>query len=288
MRGAESLLTAPPVLVIEPSRGIGSLRLAELWEYRELLYFLVWRDLKVRYKQTVLGAVWAILQPLATAVVFTLFFGRIAKISSDDLPYPLFAYTGLLIWTLFSQGLMQASNSLVGSANLITKVYFPRLCIPVAAVIACLVDLAVAFPLLVALMAYHRVMPGLGLLALPAFLLLALLATIGVGLWLSALNVRYRDVRHAVPFLIQLWLFLSPVIYPASLIAPRLEKLGVPGWILGCNPVAGAVEGFRWALLRPNTNPWPLVAASTASTFVILVTGMFYFRSVERSFADVV
>jgi lipopolysaccharide transport system permease protein len=295
MRDNELMSVAPaapaialPTLVIEPRPGWRAFDLTELWAYRELLYFLVWRDIKVRYKQTVLGAAWAILQPLATAVVFTLFFGRLAGIGSDGLPYPLFSYAGLLVWTFFAQGLAQSSASVVGSANLITKVYFPRVVIPLSAVVAGLVDLAVASPLLVVLMAYYKVWPGAAIVALPLVLLLALLAATGVGLWLAALNVEYRDVRYVVPFLVQLWLFVTPVIYPASTVAPRLEKLGVPGWALGLNPMAGVVEGFRWAMLGRGAAPLHLVFASAVVALILCVTGALYFRSVERSFADVV
>ena len=277
-----------PALVIEPRPGWRAFDLGELWAYRELLYFLVWRDIKVRYKQTVLGAAWAILQPLATAAVFTLFFGRLARIGSDGLPYPLFSYAGLLVWTFFAQGLTQSSASVVGSANLITKVYFPRLVIPLAAVVAGLLDLAVASPLLLVMMAYYKVWPGVAVVGLPLVLLLALLTAVGVGLWLAALNVEYRDVRFVVPFLVQLWLFVTPVIYPASVVAPHIERLGVPGWVLGLNPMAGVVEGFRWAMLGHGAAPVHLIAASAAVALVLCVTGALYFRSVEREFADVV
>jgi homopolymeric O-antigen transport system permease protein len=277
-----------PALVIEPRPGWRAFDAREFWAYRELLYFLVWRDIKVRYKQTVLGAAWAILQPLATAVVFTLFFGRLAGIGSDGLPYPLFSYAGLLVWTFFAQGLALSSNSVVGSANLITKVYFPRVVIPLAAVLSGLLDLAVATPLLVVMMAYYGVWPGPALAALPLVLLLALLTAAGVGLWFSALNVEFRDVRFVVPFLVQIWLFVTPVIYPASTVAPRLERFGVPGWTLGLNPMAGVVEGFRWAALGRGAAPIGLLAASAAVALVIFVTGALYFRGVEREFADVV
>lgn len=285
---AEQLPPLAPVFAIEPTRGFGHLRLAELWAYRELLYFLIWRDVKVRYKQTALGAAWAILQPLATAAVFTIFFGRLAGIPSDGVPYPLFAYAGLLVWTFFAQGLTQSSASVVGSASLITKVYFPRLVIPLAAVLSGLLDLAVATPLLAVMMAHYRVWPGAAIVAAPLVLGLALLAVTGVGLWLSALNVEYRDVRFVVPFLVQLWLFVTPVIYPASVVTPRLERLGVPGWVLGFNPMTGVVEGFRWATLGRGTAPVSLILVSTIVAVVMCVTGALYFRSVERSFADVV
>jgi lipopolysaccharide transport system permease protein len=285
---AEQLPPPAPVVAIERTRGLGHLRLAELWAYRELLYFLVWRDVKVRYKQTVLGAAWAILQPLLTAVVFTLFFGRLAGIPSDGMPYPLFSYVGLLAWTFFAQGLTQSSASVVGSAQLITKVYFPRLVIPVAAVLSGFVDLAVAFPVVFVMMWHYGVWPGLAVLVLPCLALLGLVAAVGVGLWLSALNVKYRDVRYVVPFLVQIWLFVTPVIYPASTVAAYLKRWGIPAWILGLNPMAGVVEGFRWALLGAPTGPGPLIASSAVTGLVLLVSGTLYFRSVERSFADVV
>ena len=275
-------------LVIQAGAGRPLLGLRDLWSYRELLYFLVWRDVKVRYKQTLLGAAWAILQPLLTAFVFTLFFGRLAGIPSEGLPYPLFAYAGLLAWTFFAQALTQSSASLVGSANLITKVYFPRLVIPLSPVLAGLVDLAVALPVLGGFLLWYRHQPGAALLAFPLFLLLALITAAGVGMWLAALNVEYRDVRYVVPFLVQLWLFITPVIYPSSVVARQLERLGLPGWLVGLNPMAGVVEGFRWSLLgAPRLAPG-LLGASVAASAIIALTGIMYFRHVERSFADVV
>jgi lipopolysaccharide transport system permease protein len=274
--------------VIEASAGRLSVALRDLWAYRELLYFLVWRDIKVRYKQTALGAAWAILQPLLTAAVFTILFGRLAGIPSEGLPYPLFAYGGLLAWTFFAQGLTQSAASLVGSANLITKVYFPRLVIPIGAVLAGLVDLLVALPVLGLLLAWYGRSPGPELVYFPAFLLLALLTVAGAGIWLAALNVEFRDVRYVVPFLVQLWMFVTPVIYPTSTVVRELERLGLPGWVAGLNPMAGVVEGFRWSLLGAPSPSAGLVAASTITAVALAFSGTLYFRHVERSFADVV
>lgn len=288
MTGGRARTDTTRVLSIRPGRGVPKLELRELWEYRELLYFLVWRDLKVRYKQTVLGATWAILQPLATAAVFTIFFGRLAGIGSDGLAYPLFSYAGLVVWTFFAQGVTLSSASLLGSASLITKVYFPRLLVPLSTIVASLVDLAVAFPMLIVMMAYYRVYPTVALIAVPLLVLLAFAASAGAGLWLSALCVEYRDVRHVVPFFVQIWLFVTPVIYPASRLAPALRRLRLPFWIIGLNPMAGVVEGFRRALLGTGTDVGGLVATSALTATALLVSGVVYFRSVERSFADVV
>jgi len=267
---------------IEPSRGWVSLKLDELWEYRELLYFLVWRDVKVRYKQTVLGAAWAIIQPVLTMLVFSLFFGRLAKIPSDGIPYPIFAFAGLVPWSFFANGLAHSSDSLVGSANLIKKVYFPRLVIPIAAVLAGGVDFVLAFLILLAMILYYGLLPTIHVLWLPALLLLAWVTALAVGLWLSALNVQYRDVRYVVPFLVQFWLFATPIAYPSSL-------LGEP-WrtIYGVNPMVGVVEGFRWALLGTRTAPGPIIAVSSVAALVVLLGGAFYFRRMEKTFADVV
>jgi lipopolysaccharide transport system permease protein len=277
-----------PTVLIEPTRGWTSLRLGDVWEYRELLYFLVWRDVKVRYKQTVLGAAWAILQPLMTMVVFTIFFGNLAGIGSDGLPYPIFSYAALLPWTFFAQGLSQSSDSLVSSANLVRKVYFPRLVIPVASVLAGVVDFAIAFVVLFALMAYYGIWPSGAVAFLPLLLLLAFATALGVGMWLAALNVQYRDVKYVVPFFIQLWLFVTPVIYPASRVTTKLAQLGIPTWVYGLNPMVGVVEGFRWSLLGVGTRPGPVILASAAATTALLVSGAFYFRRMEKTFADVV
>src|SRR5436190_16494115 len=231
-----------PTLLIQPSTGWITLRLGELWRYRELLYFLTWRDIKVRYKQTALGAAWAIIQPLFTMLVFSLFFGRLAKIPSDGIPYPIFSYAALVPWTFFANGLNQSSNSLVGSSNLITKVYFPRLVIPISTVISGVIDFALAFAVLLVMMFYYGIVPTLNIIWLPAFLLLAVITALGVGLWLSALNVEYRDVRYIVPFLTQFWMFATPIVYPSTLLQKPWRT------IYALNPMVGVIEGFRWAL----------------------------------------
>jgi lipopolysaccharide transport system permease protein len=277
-----------PLIVIKRTRGWTSLQLKEVWAYHELLYFLVWRDVKVRYKQTVLGVAWAVLQPVATTVVFTIFFGGLAGIGSDGLPYPLFSLAGLLPWNLFAQGLSQASGSLVGSSNLINKVYFPRLIIPISSVLTGFVDFCVALFILVGMMAYYHVGPSISFLLLPLFALLSAGTALGVGLWLSALNVKYRDVRYVVPFFVQLWLFVTPVIYPASRVTGKLKALGVPEWVYGLNPMAGVVEGFRWAALGGRNVSASVIAASVGVTAVLIVAGAFYFRRTERSFADII
>jgi lipopolysaccharide transport system permease protein len=269
-------------LIIRPGRGAVRLDVRDVWEYRELLLFLVWRDVKVRYKQTVLGVTWVVLQPLLTMVVFSVFFGRLAGIPSDGVPYPVFAYAALLPWQLFSTALGGASGSLVGSQHLIQKVYFPRLIIPLAPVLSGLLDFAVSFGVLVALMGYFRVTPTAAVVATPAFLLLAAMTALAVGLWLAVLNVRYRDVRYATPFLMQFWLFATPVAYPSSLVPDRWS------FLYGLNPMVGVVEGFRWALLGTATQPGPLVLASTLVVFALLVGGLVYFRRAEATFADVV
>ncbi len=275
-------------IVIRPTRGWASLRLRDVWEFRELLFFFVWREVKVRYKQTALGAAWAVLQPVLTMLIFTIFFGGLARVGSDGLPYPLFSYAGVLPWTFFAFGLNQASNSLVGSSNLIKKVYFPRLIIPIASVLTGLVDFAVAFVVLIGLMAWYRFPPTLMVIWLPLLLLLAALAALGFGLWLAALNVEYRDVRYVVPFFVQLWLFVTPVIYPTSRLTAKLAEHGLPGWLCGLNPMAGVVEGFRWALLGTGSRPGPILLASASVTLLAVVSGAFFFKRMERTFADVV
>jgi len=274
---------AVPTIIIEPSRGWVSLKLRELWEYRELLYFLTWRDVKVRYKQTVLGAAWAIIQPFFTMVVFSLFFGKLAKVPSDGIPYPIFSFAALVPWTFFANGLSQSSNSLVGSANLIKKVYFPRLVVPISGVLGGLPDFALSFLVLIGMMVYYGLYPtAVSVLWLPVFLLLALVTALGVGLWLAALNVEYRDIRYIVPFLTQFWLFATPIAYPASLLSEPWRT------VYGLNPMVGVVEGFRWALLGRGQAPGPMVAVSGLAALAILVTGAYYFRRMEKNFADVV
>ena len=271
-----------PVTVIEPSKGWVALKLRELWEYRELAYFLTWRDIKVRYKQTALGASWAIIQPFFTMVVFSLFFGKLAKMPSDGIPYPVFSYAALVPWTFFANGLSQASNSLVGSANLIKKVYFPRLAVPIATVLSGVVDLALAFVVLIAMMLWFGIVPTANIVWLPFFLLLALVTSLGVGLWLSAMNVQFRDVRYVVPFLTQFWMFATPIAYPSSLLSEPWRTL------YGLNPMTGVVEGFRWALLGSGNAPGPIIVLSSLAAVAILVSGTYYFRRMEKNFADVV
>ena len=271
-----------PTIVIKPSRGWASLQLRALWEYRELLYFLTWRDIKVRYKQTVLGAAWAIIQPLFAMVVFSIFFGRLAKVPSDGLPYPIFAYCALLPWQLFAHSLGEAANSLVGSQSLITKVYFPRLVIPISAVLAGVVDFAIAFVVLLGMILYYGIAPTAAVMTLPLFVLLAVATALTAGFWLSALNVQYRDVRYTIPFLTQFWLFASPVVYPSSLVPEQWRVL------YGLNPMAGVIEGFRWALLGKGSGPGPMLVVSVLVTVVLLVSGAYYFRRMEKTFADIV
>jgi lipopolysaccharide transport system permease protein len=282
-RPGSAAAKAPLAIVrIVPGRGWVSLQLGELWAYRELLYFLVWRDVMVRYKQTALGAAWAVIQPFCTMVVFSLFFGRLAKIPSDGIPYPIFAYAALVPWTFFANGLGQSANSLVGSANLIKKVYFPRLMIPIATVLSEGVDFCIAFLVLLAMMLYYGVVPTANVVWLPFFLLLALTTSLGVGLWLSALNVYFRDVRYVVPFITQFWLFATPVAYPSSLLAEPWRTL------YGLNPMVGVVEGFRWALLGSGPAPGAMAGISALVTSALLISGALYFRRMEKTFADVV
>jgi lipopolysaccharide transport system permease protein len=267
---------------VQRTRGWPSLRLREIWTYRELLYFFTWRDVKVRYKQTALGAAWAILQPLATMLVFTLVFGRLAGIPSEGVPYALFAYSGLVLWTFFSTGLVQAANSLVVSANLVTKVYFPRLLVPTASIGAAVLDVVLASSVLVLLMAGYGVAPPAQVLLAPLFVALAAATALGAGFWLSALNVQFRDVKYTLTFLTQLWLFATPIAYPSTLLDEPWRTL------YALNPLVGAVEGFRWATLGADVAPGSMIAVSTAVATALLVSGAFYFRRMERTFADVI
>jgi lipopolysaccharide transport system permease protein len=269
-------------VVIQPPRGWLELDFAEMWAYRELLYFFVWRDIKVRYKQTVIGAGWAILQPFATMVIFTLFFGVLAKLPPSDVPYPVFFYCALLPWTYFSGALLGATNAVVENQRLITKVYFPRILLPLAAVISGLVDFAIAFVMLIAMAFYYGIVPTAATLLLPAFLLLAILTALAAGLWLSALNAMYRDVRYVMPFAVQFWMFASPVAYPSTLVPERWR------WLYALNPMAGVIEGFRWAITGQGQAPGALIFVSAAVVLVLLVGGLVYFRKMEGTVADVV
>jgi lipopolysaccharide transport system permease protein len=269
-------------VTIQASNGLFHLNLNTVWHYRELLYFLIWRDIKVRYKQTAIGAGWAILQPLTTMVIFTIVFGNFAKIPSDDLPYPIFTYTALLPWNYFAQAIGRSGVSVVGSANLISKVYFPRLIIPLSAAVAPLVDFAIAFVILLGMMAWFGIEPTWGLLVLPLFLLMALATALAVGLWLSALNVRYRDVGYIIPFLIQIWMYASPVAYPVGLVPEKWRLL------YSLNPMAGVIEGFRWAILNKELPNFEVMGASGIIVMILLLGGLIYFRRMERIFADIV
>lgn len=278
------------IIYLRPSRGWNALKLQDVWHYRELVYFLIWRDIKVRYKQTALGAAWAIIQPFFTMVVFTIFFGRLAGVPSDGVPYPIFSFTGLLPWGLFSKALSDAGRSMIANRSMITKVYFPRLVIPLASVLSGLVDFAIGFAVLIGMILYYNYIPGsdtqitptASVLTLPLFILLSLVTALGVGLWLSALNVMYRDINYIIPFLTQFWLFVTPIAYPSSLVPEQWR------WLYALNPMTGVVEGFRWALLGVDTAPGPMLAVSSTIAILLLITGLFYFRRMERAFADVV
>ncbi len=277
VQGIESI----PVVVIRPPRGLVPIDFKALWAYRELLYFLTWREVKVRYKQTALGFAWAIIQPFFMMIVFTLFFGILAKVPSNGVPYPLFSYTALLPWTMFSEGIARSSMSLVQDANLVQKVYFPRLIMPLSSILSPVIDFGIALIILIGMVFYYGYGVTAKVLWLPAFVLLAMLTALGVGLWLSAINVKYRDVRYVIPFITQLWLFASPVAYSSSLVPARFQAL------YGLNPMAGVIEGFRWMLLGDKP-PGILFAVSMAVVLIVLVTGAFYFRHSEKTFADVV
>jgi len=268
--------------VISPSRGWLSLNLKEVWEYRELLGILAWRDITVRYKQSIVGIGWAIIQPLMTMIIFTIIFGKFAKLPSDGLPYPIFAYCALLPWTYFARSLGDSSDSLVGSSHLITKVYFPRLILPISKVFSGLIDFAIAFAILVGMMAWYRIAPTKGVLALPLFIGIAMLAALGVGTWFTALNVRYRDVKFVIPFLVQIWMYASPVAYSTSLIPEKWQ------WIYGLNPMVGVIEGFRWAMLGKAAPSITLLLIPSLIIIAILISGLYYFKKMEKTFADII
>ncbi len=274
--------TAPTITVIEPKTGWVPVDFREIWNYRELLYFLTKRDIKVRYKQTVLGGLWAVIQPAFAMLVFTLFFGRLAKMPSDGLPYPIFVYAGLLPWTYFANAVSASGNSLVGSSNLITKVYFPRIVVPASAALAGLLDFFIALFVLAALMIWYQVLPGPGIFLFPFLVALTFLCAVGVGLWLSALNVQYRDIRYAIPFLVQVWMFVSPVIYPVSLVHGNYQ------WLLALNPMGGVIHAYRAALLGHQPIDWGLLGLSTLIILALFLGGLYYFRRMEKEFADVV
>ncbi|MCC7187964.1 MAG: ABC transporter permease [Anaerolineales bacterium] len=277
------MTTQPSTIYIKPTKGLAALNLRDLWLYRELIFFMVWRDVKVKYKQTLLGMAWAVIQPVMTMLVFTFLFDRVAKLPSEGVPYPVFSFTALLPWGLFITALNQGARSLVAHNNMVTKIYFPRLILPMASVFAGLVDFAIASVILIGLMFYFQVTPAWNLLwTLPLFLLLALLTALGVALWLSAVNVKYRDVNQALPFLTQFWLFLTPVAYSASIVSQKWQIL------YALNPMAGVVNGFRWALLGVGNGPDLALWVSVAVSVLIFVSGLFYFRSMEKTFADTI
>jgi lipopolysaccharide transport system permease protein len=269
-----------PTVLIRPSQRWVPLELKDLWEFRGILYFLIWRDVKVRYKQTALGTAWAVLQPFVTMVVFSIIFGWLVRMPSDGVPYPIFAFTALLPWQLFVRSLTASSNSIVANESLITKVYFPRLVIPLSATAVGVLDFAIASVVLLGMMAYYHIVPASAVWMTPLFVLLAIATAFGVGLWLSALNVQYRDVGHALPFVTQMWMFATPIVYPSSLIPEQWRAL------YGLNPMSSVVEGFRWTLLGTGSKPGPMLMASVLMTFVVLVSGLYYFRRAEQTFAD--
>jgi lipopolysaccharide transport system permease protein len=275
-------MTDKPFLEIAPRKGFIAIDWRELWTFRDLFMFLVWRDIIVRYKQTVLGAAWAILQPLTAMLIFTLFFGKLAKIPSDGVPYPLFSYSGLIIWTFFSHSMAQASGSLISDERLVTKVYFPRLFIPLAPVLSGVVDFGIAFLLLAVMLFVYGVGLNVNLLAIPLVVAIAAIAASGVGIWLSALNIKYRDFRYVIPFLTQLWMFASPVVYPASMVPERWRSF------YAINPLVGVIESFRWSVLGTEVNPWPGLLVSATSAMIIFISGVAYFKRTERFFADII
>ena len=280
---SELVKPEPTTIYIKPTTGLAALNLRDLWVYRELIFFMIWRQLKVRYKQTALGAAWAIIQPLMTMIVFNFIFGNVAKVPTDNIPYPIFSYTALLPWGLFTTALNQASRSLTTNQNMVTKIYFPRLVLPISSVLAGLVDFAIAFVILIGLMIYYRVTPAWNVLwTLPFFLLLSIITALGVALWLSAINVQYRDVNYALPFLTQFWLFITPVAYSASIISAKWQL------VYSLNPMAGVVNGFRWALLGAGSGPDLALWISVGISLLVLISGLFYFRNMERTFADTI
>jgi lipopolysaccharide transport system permease protein len=269
-------------IYIKPSSGLAALNLRDLWIYRELVFFMIWRDIKVRYKQTLLGAAWAVIQPVLTMLVFNFVFGTIAKVPTEGIPYPIFSYVALLPWGLFSAALNNASRSLTTNQNMVTKIYFPRLVLPLASVLGGLVDFAIAFLILIVMMVYYKITPTPAIWTLPLFLVLTVVTALGVALWLSAINVQYRDVNYVLPFLTQFWLFLTPVAYSAKVISDKWQI------VYSLNPMAGVVNGFRWALLGTNTGPNIYMAVSVGISLIFLISGLFYFRSMERTFADTI
>jgi lipopolysaccharide transport system permease protein len=273
----------PTTIYIKPSHGLAALNLRDLWVYRELVFFMIWRELKVRYKQTLLGALWAVIQPVMTMVVFNFLFGKVAKVPTDGIPYPIFAYSALLPWGLFTAALNQGSRSLTSNHNMISKIYFPRLILPISSVLSGLVDFGISFVILIGLMIYYKITPTWDALwALPLFIILAILTALGVALWLSAINVKYRDVNYALPFLTQFWMFITPVAYSASVISDKWQL------VYSVNPMAGVVNGFRWALLGSGAGPDAALWVSVGISILVLVTGLFYFRGMERTFADTI
>lgn len=273
----------PTTIYIKPTRGLAALNLRDLWLYRELVFFMVWRDVKVKYKQTLLGMAWAVIQPVMTMLVFTFVFGSVAKVATDGIPYPVFSFAALLPWGLFEVALNQGSRSLVAHNNMVTKIYFPRLILPMSSVFAGLVDFVVAFVILIGLMFYYRMTPAYEVLwTLPLFILLAIITALGVALWLSAINVRYRDVNQALPFLTRFWLFITPIAYSSEIITGKWQ------FLYYLNPMAGVVDGFRWALLGSGSGPGPTLWISVTISLLVLISGLFYFRSMEKTFADTI
>ena len=278
----DSEISINPTLIIETKKGLRWINFRELWHYRELLFFLVWRSVGVRYRQSVIGAGWAIIQPLMTMAVFTVIFGRFAKIPSDGIPYPIFSYCALLPWTYFSRSLSGSSDSLVGSQNLITKVYFPRLILPLSDVLSGLVDFVIAFFILILMMFWYGIAPNWGVLLLPLFILMSMVTALGTGLWLTALNVKYRDIKFVVPFFVQVWMYGSPVIYSSTMIPEQFRSL------YALNPMVGVIEGFRWALVGKAAPDWTMIAVSSTVVGIMLSSGLLYFRKMEKTFADII